>query len=472
MKKLFKKIGAFSVCVSMAVCSFGSTYALAAPEEADAAAQSSAVMLPSDSNVGDVVLFGTYEQDNDTSNGAEAIEWIVLDRNEDQALIISKYALDCKPYHNVTEPVTWETCSLRTWLNDTFFHTAFSEQEQASILPTTLTNPDHPSFGTEGGNDTVDQVFLLSTEEANRYFSTNEDRIVYPTAYAYAQGCYTCNQTTFLSHMSQYGDEYDSEASCWWWLRSPGFHTVYANSVHDNGQVIARSPGSDVRRGDNAVRPAMWVRVSDTIVFGSYEQDNDTSNGTEGIEWIVLTVEDGKALLVSKYALDCKPYSTKGGHVTWETSTLRAWLNSEFLQTAFSADEQSRIVASTVVNPDNSSYGTQGGNDTNDMVFLLSLEEVLQYFPTMQDRITYPTAYAYAQGCYTFDVNTKQSYWNAWGDPYCSTASCWWWQRSIGFNPIFATSCHDDGQLTPSSLGSDMRRSDTAVRPALWIDLQ
>lgn len=472
------RIFAFLLCVLMVVTLLPATVF---------AAIAQTIEVPAEPRIGDIVRFGTYEQDNDTSNGAEEIEWQVLDIQGDKALIISKYALDSRPYHEETVPVTWETSTLRAWLNDDFLNTAFTASEQKSIRATTLSNPDHASFGTEGGNDTVDKVFLLSTDEANQYFASDAERIVYVTAYAFARGCYTCDQSTLTSYWSVNGDEYCSTASCWWWLRSPGFHTVYANSVHDNGQVIARSPGSDVRRGENAVRPAMWVDVEvvagavtllpedtaagDTVFFGTYEQDNNAANGAEAIEWQVLDVQGGKAFLISKYALDCQPYHKTYEHVTWETSSIRAWLNDDFFYTAFTASERNGIAATAVTNPDSEAYGTSGGNDTTDKVFLLSIQETLKYFPEMEDRIAYPTAYAFAQGCYTLDVTTKNSYWREWGDEYCGTASCWWWQRSVGYTPVFAASCHDDGQLTLKSLGSDVRRSDTAVRPAMWVDL-
>jgi ABC-type antimicrobial peptide transport system permease subunit len=89
------------------------------------------------SEIGDIVTFGHYEQDNNQEDGKEKIEWIVLDKKDNKALLISKYALDCQPYHKVREPITWGNCTLRRWLNNAFLHTAFSAKEQ-SIIPTTM----------------------------------------------------------------------------------------------------------------------------------------------------------------------------------------------------------------------------------------------------------------------------------------------------------------------------------------------
>ena len=82
------------------------------------------------------------------------------------------------------------------------------------------------------------------------------------------------------------------------------------------------------------------------ITFGHYEQDNDLANGAEPIEWVVLEVSGNKALLISHYGLDAKPYNTDYIDTTWETCSLRAWLNSDFLNTAFTAEEQTAILTS------------------------------------------------------------------------------------------------------------------------------
>ena len=177
---------------------------------------------------GDYITFGTYEQDNNTANGKEDIEWLVLAKENKRILIISKYALDAKPYNNKRENVTWETCTVRTWLNGTFLNEAFSEAEQ-SIIQTT-----------------EDKIFLLSVNEANEYFASDEARMCVPTAYAIANGARTI-------------DDYKLEgaSTCWWWLRSPGLNQYYAANVGIGGGVISR--GTHVRNDDGCVRPAMWI---------------------------------------------------------------------------------------------------------------------------------------------------------------------------------------------------------------------
>ena len=190
---------------------------------------------------GKYITFGSYEQDNNTSNGKENIEWLVLKVDGDKALVISKYALDCQQYNTSFTAVTWETCSLRKWLNGTFISAAFSSEEQTSIISSTVTADKNPSYSTSPGNNTTDKVFLLSITEVNKYFSSDSARQCQGTAYCYAQGAYK------------------AAGNCWWWLRSPGGNSDLAADVHYDGSVY--DYGYDVYSSFDAVRPALWINL-------------------------------------------------------------------------------------------------------------------------------------------------------------------------------------------------------------------
>lgn len=200
--------------------------------------------------VGDIVYFGTYEQDNDTSNGKENIEWRVLAKENSRVLVISDKALDRQPYNSsYTEEVTWENCSLRKWLNGTFLNKAFSTEEQAQIQNTTVSADNNPQYSTNPGNATTDKVFLLSINEVEKYFNSDEARKCAPTAYAKAQGASTSDTCKTPS----------GAATCWWWLRSPGDDQSSAAYVYFGGNVFEL--GNYVFSGLNAVRPAMWISI-------------------------------------------------------------------------------------------------------------------------------------------------------------------------------------------------------------------
>ena len=139
-----------------------------------------------EAKAGDIVTYGTYEQDGDYDNGKEAIEWIVLDKQDGKLLLISRYALAEMSYDYKGEEVTWEKCSLRKWLNDMFVKEAFSDKEIKHIPTIKVTADKNPTFDTDPGNDTEDQVFLLSIPEVEKYFKikTGDERNCYPTEYA------------------------------------------------------------------------------------------------------------------------------------------------------------------------------------------------------------------------------------------------------------------------------------------------
>ena len=194
--------------------------------------------------VGDYVFFGAYEQDNNTANGKENIEWLVLEVKDGKALVTSKYALDCKPYNTSYTDVTWENCTLRRWLNNDFINAAFSAEEKSMIPTVTVSADNNPDYSTNPGNATQDQVFLLSVTEANKYFNSDSARQCEPTDFAVANGAYVNS----------------NNGNCWWWLRSPGDDQSYAADVTYDGDVYER--GSSVNYDISAVRPALWIDLA------------------------------------------------------------------------------------------------------------------------------------------------------------------------------------------------------------------
>lgn len=198
-----------------------------------------------DVEVGNLIEFGSYEQDNDKSNGAEPIEWLVLDKTDNKILVISKYGLDCQPYNIERIDVTWETCSLRKWLNSTFMHEAFTSHEQSQILMTTVTADENRMFDTNPGNDTEDKIFLFSIDEIVQYLSSNRDTIVKATSYTKQQGAWISPSGEFSGNSV-------------WWLRSPGYNRSAA-IVSFDGQINYGGSRFDYNRV--VVRPVMWLSI-------------------------------------------------------------------------------------------------------------------------------------------------------------------------------------------------------------------
>ena len=200
-------------------------------------------------SVGDSFFYGSYEQDNNSANGPEPIEWIVLGKKEDSVLVISKYALHCLPFNKAFKDITWENSTIRSWLNGDFLYSAFTETERKSILSVTLSTNDNPVYGIDSGNDTQDRVFLLSHDEVEEYMKSTEFRICRPTKYTVEQG--------YILKPENQGDWKE----CWWWLRTAGEQTTSATFVDEYGTI--RYGGNWVSdAGGLGERPAMWLDLS------------------------------------------------------------------------------------------------------------------------------------------------------------------------------------------------------------------
>lgn len=193
--------------------------------------------------IGNYIKFGAYEQDNNTSNGKEYIQWQVLAKEGNRILVISKYALDSQPYNTTRSDVTWKTCTLRRWLNNDFINAAFSAEEKAIIPTVTVSSDKNPEYSTNPGNATQDQVFLLSITEAKKYFSSDSARQCEPTDFAVAKGA-----------------RKSDNGNCPWWLRSPGCFQVNAAGVNHGGYVGVY--GQYVDYDLDAVRPALWIDLN------------------------------------------------------------------------------------------------------------------------------------------------------------------------------------------------------------------
>lgn len=203
-------------------------------------------------NVNDVLSFGHYEQDGIRSNGSEMIEWLVLDVQENKALLLSLYALDSLPYNNVYGNTTWEQCSLRNWLNGTFLETAFTAEEKTSILMTEVDNSrlqNNDEWPVKGSNNTEDLIFLLSYADTDRYFANAEARICTPTDYAVSMGA---DVRTLDDGITSAG---------WWWLRSPGEDSKQASFVNFDGTRYTNVVGN----GYLSVRPALWIDLENYV---------------------------------------------------------------------------------------------------------------------------------------------------------------------------------------------------------------
>ena len=214
-------------------------------ERAQSIYEENRVQMLKDAEVGDLVYFGSYEQDNDSSNGNEYIEWVVLDKKDNKILVISKYALEHQPYHHSYSNVTWESCSLRKWLNETFFESAFSEEDRDLIATSTVLPDKNPRYSNNIGNETQDKLFLFGIAEVEKYFPSDDERKCDMTEYAKARGGAT--------NGPGYG--------CSWWLRTHGWDQDWAAGITNEGVINTKGVDVDNYGHGYVVRPAMWINL-------------------------------------------------------------------------------------------------------------------------------------------------------------------------------------------------------------------
>lgn len=284
----------------------------------------------------DNIYFGTYQQSSDGSGGynTDPIKWRVLENADGQLFLLSDQNLDVFQYHTDNESVTWETSTMRSWLNgydashntggdsgidytsDNFIGTAFSAKEQAAIADTEVFNDDNPTYGTEGGNNTTDQIFLLSIAEAQNssYFADNSSRIATNTAYVAGGG------KLGSSYMNGVGE------ADYWWLRSPGDLDHRAAGVSVDGGVGRY--GHSVRIAYNAVRPAFNLDLT-SVLFTSAavggkipaassggNQGGEAADAIfeigdyDGSEWKLTLLDNSRNFAVTEEAASGKPGDT------------------------------------------------------------------------------------------------------------------------------------------------------------------
>ena len=209
----------------------------------------------------------------------EPIVWQVLDCEDDGVYVMSKSLLDSQAYNNFYECVTWETCSLRFWLNNDFYNRAFSANEKSKILTKTITNENNPNVGTSGGNDTTDKLWLLSySDSINSKYGFSSDYSVYDTARR-AQGTdYAKSQGLWVSTSSFYN------GYPYWWLRTPGHSSYDACKVYNDGYVV--SDYNNVFFTYDGVRPAFKLNLNSEIFKSDAAVGGATQSETNSKETI------------------------------------------------------------------------------------------------------------------------------------------------------------------------------------------
>ena len=209
-------------------------------------------------------------------------------------------------------------------------------------------------------------------------------------------------------------------------------------------RTSAENPSSEVSSEGSTVPcyQAKRYQLGEIVELGSYPCG---ANGNrEILKWKIIDIRGSHAMALSVELVDCRKFDEDGGQVTWESSSIRKWLNNDFANEAFSTEERKRVSGARLANPDNPEYGTPGCGDTKDRVFLLSIDEAEQLLPIDDERCAEPTEYAESCGANQF-----------------------WWLRSPGLKDTHAAYVGGDGKINKG--GSKSNLVARSIRPALFL---
>lgn len=236
---------------------------------------------------GDVIKFGEYEQDNNFENGKEAIDWIVLDVQDDEAFILSEKCLDARIFSETWEMSEWTGSNIREWLNGDFMQTAFSSNLQDLIVYKEIKNERDPYYAVSyGEEDTLDYVFLLSYNEATQYL---KNKTAYGTLYACAQ--YDKQHTNLTA---------SPDKEQWWWLRTiayggetrMGFNGMSGGAVETgsitDAEMVRPAMRIDLAKCEEVYQHAYDTGELDNLTITEIpeieEATGDSEVSSEGIE--------------------------------------------------------------------------------------------------------------------------------------------------------------------------------------------
>jgi len=453
----------------------------------------------------------------------EPVGWRVLSNTDGVLMIMADKILDTAFYDETLASVTWETSALRAWLNSDFYGKVFTINEKTKVLPSTIVNENNPWSGAAGGNVTADRLFLLSYADTintsygfnSVYDTVDASRQVKGTDYSKSRGLFVAS-TTYAGN------------SRWWlrspgwnsvnagYVSQSGNSSSYAQvinadigirpvcrirltpSAYAAGEIVefGSYPQSAVTNStlitalnscalsaDNTViyKGAKYKKVlfsqyysitggyTDNTAY-TFQDNNGYYKNTvywflcEPVKWKVLASNNGSLFAMAVNIVDSKMYYQTHTAVTWETSSIRSWLNNEFFNAAFCEEERCLVKTSQTANANNPTYGVPGGSATADKLFCLSFAEAsdaaYQFSANSTqdpDREAKGTDYSKCNGLFVND-----------GTPFYGNSE--WWLRSPGSESANAGNVLVGGLYSYD--GTGVNQACIGVRPAIRINLQ
>ena len=395
----------------------------------------------------ETVKFGTWYLYDKTGTEKDRLRWHIIKKDKNKALLISEDIIDIRHFHNESGYVAWSNSDLRKWLNEEFYNNAFTNDEKKYIYSVKNENSKF-MFNNNDINyigESIDKVFILPQNQIDLYLKDDKNNlfieIVNTKLSRYSKEKlkkiinedFNNSSNSYLLELlsrnnligvrpavwvkfnnrdnNEYGSEYNQKED------------LYYQSIINEERIVINDIKEEYYKKDLNIQVGLCKTVSnyndgevieeiDHIVFGEYEIDG-ADNGKEGIKWVILDKdeENNRALVMSKYVIEASVYHNKTGDVTWETSYIRKWLNSDFYNNAFNNYEQDLIEEIIVQTKDeiHENYMTKGGNVTKDKVFLLSTDEIEKYLFQNKNLLC---------ASVTMDINKEALYSNSGYDRY------------------------------------------------------
>ena len=209
-----------------------------------------------------IITFGRYR--------GKDVEWLVLDENESGMLLLSRKVIEGKPFHEKNVKIYWKDCTLRQWMNTEFYNELFNAEEKKRVIKADLENYESPEYGAKVLNHTEDYVFLLSTQELDKYFYRAIDVAAWYESYL--------TKKEILNISTERGTAH-------YWLRTSGKDPRWVTGVGYTGSL---NDGGNSPETSAGIRPAIWL---------SHEPLDDVSKPVptatpEQLEKRTVTVED------------------------------------------------------------------------------------------------------------------------------------------------------------------------------------
>lgn len=276
----------------------------------------------------------------------EPIKWRIIEKNDDQAVLLADQIIDGSAYNFEATDVNWENCDLRVFMQEEIYENAFTDKEKQSIIHTEIKNLDNYYFKTECGEDTKDYIYVLSEEDifysdkaAAHGFSRSDGiidlaRRFKPTEYAIARGAWA----------SKSGMGY-------WVLRTNGYSASNAVYVSDLGAVYNR--GSYVNCLDAGILPAMTIdlktaRLVDAGTASSADLYSETAGNsdeqTDYLDYSPLSNETYSEPVIEK-----EEALSSGLKTTWDCVYFGQYPSSEIMKTLNSPIEGYATPAGSII---------------------------------------------------------------------------------------------------------------------------